>query len=332
MIGTRRAELTVFEIGKGRAVGQPIILSDEVLSTTPGYVPSRVDPAGQFSFLRAAPGVVVATVGTELYVVSSATVAAAAGELRAPVHFPLPAAPAPVITGTSVIGPPVLIPIRAEGGAPPLEFSLGFEIPGLTIHPALGQVSADAHALTAMALEALHAGLRIEYHAVVGAAAPPAHATPEEAVDAYIAAAAPTFERFTGRRPAGVPVAIFDTIVVRDKDQQAGVLPQTFFMEIPSDEVKQFITKREAEWAALLQRSRPALASPPVPPAQAAGAGKAAEDAEALRQRMAELERQNVQLQSKLELLTDILRKGAATRPTTSPAIGANEAPTTRPR
>ena len=299
--GAEQRERVVLNVRDLVTAGAPesILLSDEPIPRGAARAVSGYPGGERVGRLAAAPGTLVAQYRERLFVLPTKSLAANA--LPAPLHFLLD-------QPSFVLDPakPVSFTAKAQGGSGRLEFSTTMNVPGMSVEKTDGRVTFDPQTLRKSAVEALMNNFRNVY----------APTGPEQMLAAYMRAVSPVFTAVAGRPPTGPVVFVPVPLSVRDAEQQAANFEGGLLLEVPMREVVERIrTLREenrAASAAIAAANAAAVAAtqPSSGRNSAAGAGEVA----ALRQRIADLEKRNQQLEAQVELLKDMVRQNSAER------------------
>lgn len=246
----------------------------------------------QQRWVLTAPGVVVAVANGRAFAVPTKALSAAA--YPTPLHFK-------PHQSTMLIAPdrPAQLACKVAGGKAPVDFRLAGDAPGILIDPRTGVVTIDTPKLVERAAEAAAIVLT---RRVIGGPSPGGAAEPPTLgarVEELAQSAAAAVRELTGAEPRGLPVAVPVGIVARDAEQQTATLTPLVLVDVPLATVE----------AAARRRAEQTRAS------DQAGANSA--DVARLQRRVAELERENQDLQAQNRLLRELV--GGRT-PQTRPA------------
>jgi hypothetical protein len=298
-----RAELVLREMVTGTEVGH-IVLFDEPPDSAfqfggGGVIPGR---------LAAAPGVVAALVRDRVFVVPTKDLDA--GKFPPPLHFEVRQSALAIDASA-----PAKLAHVARGGKGPLEFTLGGEMPGLTLDAQSGELTFDPAPFVEKAAAPLvqQSG---QFRQPDASGKQPTFA---EGVETYRKMMGERVERLTGRKPAGIPVLVPVSVIARDQEQQTASLDYCVVLEVPAERVLRRVAEMDAAQAASNNAAMAGNAARrnrglPRPAAGAEPAGVSDAEAKALRDRVADLERRNHQLEAQVQLLKDLLadRNGKA--------------------
>ena len=282
-----RTELSFYDLTTGVQVGRIALPGEK--QAEDGAAASRHGQVVPLVFARPDDQLAV-IVGSTLYLVPAAAVPA--GKAVEPLRCRYEAA-VTVLSGRD----PVAIPLPAvAGGRPPLLYSFVGPAPDLELDPATGRLRATAPArLTDRLADLVGRSLAVPMvqaaRAVPRDAKLPMPATVAGQVDLYLGQTAARYEQLTGRKPAGVPVWVPVSVLVRDADLATVRIDTGYFVDVPTAAVKPVADAQFREYVP--DRSvAPLAAQKPTPPAA---------DLEVLQARVRALEARLDELTRKLE-------------------------------
>ncbi len=275
-----RFVLSVMDVVTGTLGKSRIVLSDEVIK------PRYNDGGGRDGAVSvyAAPGVVLARVYERVFVLKTSELDAKS--LAQPLVI---AAKQPAFVAQKG-GGPLKLTYDVSGGEAPLKFALRGEMPGVSLDAKTGAVTVDPDALQSRAVDALVQFLRNRS----GNFQRPGEPAPDPLAK-YKEAAGKRWELLSGKPPAGVPVAVPVQLVARDVQQQTATLNHYVLIEVSDAAVK----SKLAENAQVAMPTRRG-GGPTTQPTDDAAVRE-------LRQRVADLERRNAELEGQVKLLKELV-------------------------
>lgn len=282
-----RTELSFHDLTTGVQVGRIALPGEK--QAEDGAAASRHGQVVPLVFARPDDQLAV-IVGSTLYLVPAAAVPA--GDAVEPLRCRYESA-VTVLSGRD----PVAIPLPAvAGGRPPLLYSFVGPAPDLELDPATGRLRATAPArltdrLADLVGRSLAEPMSHAARAVPRDAKLPIGATAAGQVDLYLGQTAARYEQLTGRKPAGVPVWVPVSVLVRDADLATVRIDTGYFVDVPTAPVMAAADALFREYVP--NRFIAPLAAPkPAPPAA---------DLEVLQARVRALEARLDELTRKLE-------------------------------
>jgi hypothetical protein len=186
----------------------------------------------------------------------------------------------------------VSIPSRSGNGK--LRYELTCQSKNVQIDPGTGEVSVDGKKLTEEFVGEL------TQHALRAAG----FRMPDENTLGRIRARVASL---TGVQTTGVPMLLTFRVTARDEKQAVAAIEHSYIVDLPRAAFEKQVAHIEAEQKKAAAAAAAARAAQP-----AAAASHADGDVAALRQRIAELERRNAELEGQVKLLRELLAKPAA--------------------
>jgi hypothetical protein len=277
-----RAEIVLRELVTASPV-TTISLFDEPLDP---YRGGYGDPS-QGNTLLAVGDALIAVVRDRLFVVKIP--AADAGKFPVPLHFTADQAIAVIDPGKALT-----YPVKIVGSQTAIELAVARETPGVDVDKAKQTLSIAAGPLQQQAA------------AMLAALDPPGGVSGlpgGKGLAAYRMQAGPRFKQLAGHDPTGIPACIILPLVARDASMQTASMNLPVLIDVPAD-----LVQAEADKL----RTKPGVSNLSTPPNPAASAGD-------VDQRVAELERKVQTLETKIDLMLQLMNQGARPAPTTRP-------------
>jgi hypothetical protein len=140
---------------------------------------------------------------------------------------------------------------------------------------------------------------------------------PSEIIQSFAAGAQAQFKALTGRAAKGYPVAIPADVSVRDDEQQTAVLNRVVLLDVPLETIAKKMEQQLAQQRQQQDQFRQQREQMQAQTRQQRGAATApsSDEVDLLKRRIADLEKQNTELQAQNKLLKELVGQSKEDKP-----------------
>ncbi|MGN6368758.1 MAG: hypothetical protein ACTHN5_10900 [Phycisphaerae bacterium] len=300
---TFKTELAIIDLVSGQPV-ETLPLSQ--ITSQYGAGNNNASMYGQMSPVASAPGKIFVVAHDQVYIVKTSEIDAS--KLSTPLYFE------PAQSALSIdVSKPGILSYKTHGGKSPIEFSFATDNPAFMIDKATGTVTIDAPKLLDKAVEIIANQYGQRYRPEPGQAQRPQ--SPSDILSAITRDMKAKYRELTGEAIMGIPVAVPVTVVATDAEQQTASLEHIVFLNVPEAAVLRYINDKTSKSQQMQQQQ---IARQQQLQQQKTQSATDTAELGALRRRVAELERQNQDLQAQNRLLREMV-SGKSTIPATQP-------------